>query len=615
MAPRPVHLSARHIPARSEGTIETTPESDVIITFDHFSAWYDRRRAPVLRDLTFEVRRGEFVLLLGASGAGKSTLGLCLNGIVPHVQGVTEGDVIVARHRVRDWPVSVLGSKVGIIFQDVESQLCMLYVRDEVAFGPENMRVPSEEVEQRVRESLQFVGLEGYEDRFVFELSGGQKQKVAIASVLAMRPEILFLDEPTANLDPRSTMELVQLIGRLRRDHTIFIFENKVDQLAAIADRLLVLQNGALAFDGPVRQVIEEHGAALVEDLGVWIPQVSEVELGLRHRKHIRSAVFPLSLSEAVAEYAPLLFHADPAHDAPVSLGTATTPIIEAKRVGFRYDDGTVALRDVSFTIRPGERVAIVGPNGSGKTTLSKHFMGLLRPTQGRVLVDGVDTRKSSTRDLSRRIGFVFQNPEHQFVRDTVRDEVAFSLRIKGLDEEEIARRVEREIDLFNLKGLEDRHPFSLSGGERRRLSVATMIIARPEVLVLDEPTYGQDKSNTVRMMESLFTALGEVNSARGITLILVTHDMKLVAGYAERVIVMRGGSVAFDGTTGRLFLDPDLLRQTNLEYPPLFELSRELRERGATLPASLLRPEDFVASVRELQVIEPVTGGPTPCG
>ena len=157
MAPRPVHLSARHIPARSEGTIETTPESDVIITFDHFTAWYDRRRAPVLRDLTFEVRRGEFILLLGASGAGKSTLGLCLNGIVPHVQGATEGDLIVARHRVRDWPVSVLASKVGIIFQDVESQLCMLYVRDEVAFGPENMRVPSEEVEQRVANGDQVV--------------------------------------------------------------------------------------------------------------------------------------------------------------------------------------------------------------------------------------------------------------------------------------------------------------------------------------------------------------------------------------------------------------------------------------------------------------------------
>jgi energy-coupling factor transport system ATP-binding protein len=560
----------------------------------------------VLRDLSFEVRRGEFILLLGASGAGKSTLGLCLNGIVPHVQGATEGELIVAHHRVRDWPVSVLGSKVGIIFQDVESQLCMLYVRDEVAFGPENMRVPSEEVEQRVRESLQFVGLQGSEDRFVFELSGGQKQKVAIASVLAMRPEILFLDEPTANLDPRSTNELVHLIGELRRDHTVVIFENKVDQLAALADRLMVLKDGALAYDGPVRQVIEEHGKALVDDLGIWIPQVSEVELGLRDRKHIHSTVFPLSLPEAVAQYAPLRFQAEPALGTPVSLRLASTPIIEADRVSFQYDDGTVALRDVSFTIRPGERVAIVGPNGSGKTTLSKHFMGLLRPTGGRVLIDGVDTRKSSTRDLSRRIGFVFQNPEHQFVRDTVRDEVAFSLHIEDLDELDIARRVEREIDLFNLRGLEDRHPFSLSGGERRRLSVATMIIARPEVLVLDEPTYGQDKSNTVRMMESLFTALGEVDAARQITLILVTHDMKLVAAYADRVIVMRAGSVAFDGATSRLFLDPNLLRETNLEYPPLFELSRELRERGAALPASLLRPEDFVAAVRELQVIEP---------
>jgi energy-coupling factor transport system ATP-binding protein len=279
------------------------------------------------------------------------------------------------------------------------------------------------------------------------------------------------------------------------------------------------------------------------------------------------------------------------------------------ERVGFRYEDGTVALKDVSFRIAQGEKVAIVGPNGSGKTTISKHFVGLLKPSQGRVLVDGKDTRKSSTRDLARRIGFVFQNPEHQFVSDTVRAEVAFSLGQLGLDEAEIKRRVEHELSVFNLNGLTDRHPFSLSGGERRRLSVATMIIARPEVLILDEPTYGQDKSNTVRMMESLFQALAEEESAAGITLVLVTHDMKLVAGYAERAIVMREGSVAFDGGTDQLFLDPDLLRAANLEYPPLFELSRALRERGANLPSSLLRPEDFVNAVDAVPAGQPGGG------
>jgi len=583
----------------SEEHIDTTPDSDVIIRFEHFTAWYKREYPPVLRDLTLDVRRGECILLLGPSGAGKSTLGLCLNGIVPHVLGATEGELIVAGHRVREWSVSTLGSMVGILFQDVESQLCMLYVRDEVAFGPENLRVPSAEVEQRVRDALTFVGLEGYENKFVFELSGGQKQKVAIASVLAMRPEILFLDEPTANLDPRSTNEVMELIRRLRRDHTVIIFENKVDELASIVDRLVVLDRGQLAFDGPVRQVLEAHGEALVNDLGVWIPQVSEVELGLRRAGRSAGGVLPLSIGEAVEQYAPLHFSAN--HSTPPAVAAPPKPVIQVERVGFRYDDGTVALREVSFTVGQGEKIAIVGPNGSGKTTVSKHFVGLLKPTQGRVLVDGKDTRKSSTRDLSRRIGFVFQNPEHQFVRDTVRDEVAFSLRILGLDEAEIIRRVEHELAVFNLTGLEDRHPFSLSGGERRRLSVATMIIARPEVLILDEPTYGQDKSNTVRMMQSLFEALAEEVSVSKITLVLVTHDMKLVAGYAERAIVMREGSVAFDGATDRLFLDPELLRRANLEYPPLFELSRALRERGAALPRSLLRPEDFVNAVDAL--------------
>ena len=551
----------------------------------------------MLRDLSFEVKRGELVLLLGASGAGKSTLGLCLNGIVPHVQGATEGELIVAGHRVQEWPVSSMGSKVGIIFQDVESQLCMLYVRDEVAFGPENLRVPSAEVEERVRAALQFVGLESYENRFVFELSGGQKQKVAIASILAMRPEILFLDEPTANLDPKSTNEVVEVIARLRRNHTIIIFENKVDQLAALADRLLVLDRGRLAFDGPVREVMDKHGDAMVNDLGVWIPQVSEVELGLRRSKPVAAGTLPLTIREAVERYAPLQFSPNHAKAAPAKAAADEKPVIQLENVGFQYDDGTVALRNVSFTIGKGEKVAIVGPNGSGKTTISKHFVGLLKPSTGRVLIDGVDTRKSSTRDLSRRIGFVFQNPEHQFVRDTVRDEVAFSLAIQGLEQSEIDRRVAHELEIFGLKGLEDRHPFSLSGGERRRLSVATMIIARPEVLVLDEPTYGQDKSNTVRMMRSLFEALAEASMGT-ITLVLVTHDMKLVAGYADRAIVMRTGMTAFDGPTGQLFQDAELLQRANLEYPPLFELSRALRERGAQLPTSLLRPEDFVNAV-----------------
>jgi energy-coupling factor transport system ATP-binding protein len=262
------------------------------------------------------------------------------------------------------------------------------------------------------------------------------------------------------------------------------------------------------------------------------------------------------------------------------------------------------AVSGLSFAIRRGERVAIVGPNGSGKTTLVKHFVGLLKPTAGAVHVGGRDTRRVSTHELAREIGFVFQYPEHQFVTDSVEAELGFSLRVAGVPETEIADRVHEQLELFKLQGFEARHPYSLSGGEKRRLSVATMLIARPSALILDEPTYGQDRATTESMMASLFEASGDTGGE--LTLILVTHDMKLVATYAQRAIVMRRGLVAFDGAVADLFRDGELLADANLEDPALFQIVRRLRAAGQPIPES-------VASVDEL--CDALAGAPVATG
>jgi energy-coupling factor transport system ATP-binding protein len=465
-------------------------------------------------------------------------------------------------------------------------------------------------VRARVTQALDFVGIGDLSDRFVFELSGGQKQKVAVASVLSMQPPIMFPDEPTANLDPRSSREVFDLIDRLRQDHTIIVFDNKIDDLAAFATRVIVLGNGAVLFDGPPRTVFEQHGEELLRTHGLWIPQAAEIELELRRRGEPPSTIFPLSVDEAVAQYAdrghPTVAPPAPSDASPPALGAT---YIQVDGLSHTYGAAAVtAITDLSFEIRRGERVAIVGPNGSGKTTLVKHFVGLLKPTAGTVRVDGRDTRRVTTHELARDIGFVFQYPEHQFVTDSVEAELGFSLRVAGVADSEIADRVHEQLALFKLHGFQARHPYSLSGGEKRRLSVATMLIARPRALILDEPTYGQDRANTESMMASLFEA--SADGGNELTLILVTHDMKLVATYAQRAIVMRGGQVAFDGAVADLFRDGDLLVDANLEDPAFFQIARRLRAAGQPMPESIASINDLCDALAGAPVATGPNGG-----
>ncbi|MFL5807685.1 MAG: ABC transporter ATP-binding protein [Roseiflexaceae bacterium] len=571
-----------------------------IIHFTDFSCGYDPEGPPILRHIDLAIRPGEFVLLVGQSGSGASTLGMCLNGIIPFVQGWTEGALTVGGIDVLGSRVAELATRVGIVFQDVDGQLTNLYVRDEVMFGPENLMLPVEDVVRRAQEALDFVGAAAYQDRFVFELSGGQKQKVVIAAVLAMEPDILFFDEPTANLDPSSSSDVFRFLARLKAaGRTIIIAEYKMDELTSLADRMIVLGDGQVVFDGAPRDLLRRHGSELQDRWGLWIPQAAELELLLRQRKGLYAEPFPIHAEEAIAAYSRYQFATQAQPAVP---GTAGAPrheaLIRAEHVTYRYSDGTQALSDVSVEVRAGEILAIVGPNGSGKTTLSKHFVGLLKPAAGSVSVFGKPTATTSTRELTRSIGYVFQYPEHQFVKDRVEDEIAFSLQILGCDPAEIRARVQEVLAIFGLEGMEQRHPYSLSGGEKRRLSVATMVIIRPPILLLDEPTFGQDRRNTEKMMDAVFAATAAGDQNHRSSIVLVTHDMKLVARYATRVIAMHQGRVAFDGPPSALFEDRELLTKVNLEDPALYQIIRSLRERGQPLPQLIESPSQFVDAV-----------------
>jgi energy-coupling factor transport system ATP-binding protein len=439
----------------------------------------------------------------------------------------------------------------------------------------------------RISEALGRVGLEGMEARGTDALSGGQKQRLALASSMAMGVSTLVFDEPTANLDPAGTAAIFSLLAGLKSEgSSTLIIEHKLDRLISQVDSIEVLDwSGTIAAGGPPRQVLE-HQARLLDELGVWVPQVSELANSL-HEDGIELYPYPLTIEEAAAGLDRLLDsqpHPRPSAPRPglVEAGEpGSGPLaVEVHELSYAYPDGNAALREASLRVPEGDFYAIVGPNGSGKTTLARHLIGLLRPRQGSVRVLGEDVTRIPVRELNSRVGYVFQNPEHQFVTLNVYDELAFSLRAKKLPEDEIKSRVEPLLVEFGLEEHRGANPYSLSQGQKRRLSVATMLALDPRVLILDEPTFGQDRRNTARIMEQLRGL-----NKRGITVIVITHDMKLVAEYANTVGVLVDGHVEFEGPVRELYVDSALLQRAHLEVPPLYSVSRILREKHPDFP------------------------------
>jgi energy-coupling factor transport system ATP-binding protein len=556
----------------------------------------DEENAPVLQGISFQVERGEFVALLSRVGAGKSTLCMALNGLVPHsTGGLFHGRVEVLGHDTRLHAVADLARFVGYIFQDPESQLTQMRVEDEIAFGLENLGVPSAEIEERVTWALEAVGLAEFRDRPPLLLSGGEQQRVAIASVIAMRPQILVLDEPTASLDPAGKAAVFGILADLRRrlNMTIFMATQEVERVSRYADRCLVLHNGSIVLDGTPAQVFSN--VERLQEMGIGVPQYAELghqlsrQTGRQYRfasnadalKQLRRRAIKYHLATRPVTRPPTITKANP---------LAERRTIELQNVSYQFDDGTPAITDVSLSLHPGDFLALLGPNGAGKTTLIRHFNGLLRPTTGRVMVEHRDTRAASVSELSSLVGYSFQNPDHQIFSPTVSEEVAFGLRMRSLPPTIIARRVAEVLDRFRLTACAAMPPALLGFGQRRKVALASVIAMQPVVLVLDEPTGGLDWSSRQELMEAVvaFHAIGR-------TVVLVTHDMQLVAEYATRAVVLNAGKIVFDGTPRELFADQKSLVQAQLALPPVTRLARRMRSLGLT--ELILTPAEFVAA------------------
>ncbi|MEV2238867.1 ABC transporter ATP-binding protein [Micromonospora sp. NPDC049891] len=453
------------------------------------------RRAWAVRGVELRVERGEKVLLLGASGAGKSTLLAALAGLLPEDSGEHEGSI-----EIDGRPVGEARDRVGIVFQDPQSQLVMARSGDDVAFGLENRGVAAGQIWPRVDEALHRVGFPYHRDRPTAALSGGEQQRLALAGVLALRPGLLLLDEPTANLDPPGAALIRSALARaVDADTTLILVEHRVAEALPLVDRVVVLEpGGGVRADGPPDTVFAAHGDALAAE-GVWVPG--------REIPPRRAA------------------------------GPAGEVLLTAERLG-----QPPRLAATDLTVRAGEALAVLGPNGAGKSTLALLLGGLLRPGTGRLTASpelaGADSRTAPHRwrapALTRRIGSVFQNPEHQFVTGTVFDELALGPRRTGVAESAVHDRVTELLSRLRLDRLAAANPFTLSGGEARRLSVATALATAPRLLICDEPTFGQDR----RTWHELVDLLGDLRDA-GHGLVTVTHDAEFVAALADRTLAL----------------------------------------------------------------------------
>jgi energy-coupling factor transport system ATP-binding protein len=535
----------------------------------------DQTQGRALDGIDLEIARGEFLMILGPSGAGKSTLANCLNSVIPNmVRGQYEGTVMLNGKEAAKNAVSHMARDIGLVFQDFENQLFSTNVRLEIAFSPENFSIPREEIDGIIDEMLKLIGLDGYDKREPATLSGGQKQRLVIGSVLAGRPNILCMDEPTTDLDPIGKIEVFNLAGKLRQSSgiTLIVIEHEIEE-ALYADRVLLMKAGSIYRLGPAQEVLRDIQA--FNDCGVMPLQVPSFFSQYGGKKPDVLPLTPDEGQEAFSQHNIVIrddrYEELRRRDSEREQSYGET-LIDIKNLSYTYPNGTVALLDTNLQIREGEFLAIAGHNGSGKTTLVKHFNGLFKPTDGTAVVCGKDTRNHTIFDLGRDVGFVFQNPDHQIFSENIYDEVVFSPKLRGVPESELKERVTEALHAVDLDGYEQEDPFTKSKGIRQRIAVASVLSARPRVIILDEPTTGLDYVEQRKMM-GLVKRLNET----GHTVIIITHTMWVVAEYAHRVAVMNGGKLIMYGPTREVFSDDAALRAHSLRAPHIVELSNRL--------------------------------------
>ena len=545
--------------------------------------------------LTLDLRKGGMTLLIGPSGCGKSTIGLTIDGLIPHsIPSVYKGSILVNGTEVADSNIAPLAQFVGLVMQDPDSQIVRRTVWDEVCYALENLCLARSEIDARAEAALRLLKIVDLAPRDPWTLSGGQRQRVVLACAIAQRPRILVLDEPTANLDPVAAHDLHVAIAALKNEGTsLLVVEHNLDDLAHLADRVIALDgDGRLLADGDPRTVFGDGARSLI-GAGIRVP--TSVDLGLRlgltpppigPEATTRALLDLFGPTSPIEPAAPPPDEPDAAHRSGTDPSNGTPAVLEARALGVSHR-GIPLLSDIDLDIRSNEMIALIGSNGSGKSTLLRTLVGLQRPSSGRVISHAERGRGRGRGRFAESRTLVTQNPEHQFVTGSVRDELGHSLRLAGRPQEEIDARVARMLDDYALAALADRNPFTLSGGQKRRLSVAAALTVPRELVLLDEPTFGQDERH-VHVLMSRMRAFADSSGS----VVFATHDLALAAAYARRVVLIADGRILADGPARTILADSELLASAGLRPTPLAVLVERARARGANVPTWLL-PED----------------------
>ena len=551
-----------------------------VIEFENFTFQYRAQAKPTLKNINLTIYEGEKVLIVGPSGSGKSTISNCINGLVPFLyEGDISGSLKINGKETRDMSIAEISNSVGTVLQDPDSQFIGLTVAEDIAFKLENNCVDVDIMKEKVTIVSKIVGIDTHLDSSPQRLSGGQKQRVSLAGVMVDEVNILLFDEPLASLDPATGKNAIDLIDKIKNDSnkTVVIIEHRLeDVLYRNVDRVIVVNNGEIVKDTTpgellATEILKECG--IREPLYITALKYAGCKLDEDMNLENIDEINLNSLSGALKSWADGVVNEE--------VKEFVTPLLELKNVNFEYSKNKKVLKDVSFKINKGEMVSIVGRNGAGKSTISRLICGFYRPTSGEILFEGNNLKSSTIKERAEKIGLVMQNPNQMISKTMIFDEVALGLQIRGISEDETKRRVYEALQICGLYEFRNWPISALSFGQKKRVTIASILVLNPELIILDEPTAGQDFKHYTEIMEFL----KELNK-KGVTIVMITHDMHLMLEYTDRSIVLSDGEKIAEDKAFRILTDNEVIERANLKETSLYQLA---------LKANLANPREFV--------------------